>query len=147
MSPPLKNQSINVEAAFVEVAPVVEEAAVEVVEVPSEIVEVVKEPEVEAAIDAFEVAPMVAEVETTLDKMMEPEVEPVIASVILEEVQVPAHPLEAPQAAQTETVPEQSAEETAAKQKTPISQNKRILQLSFSFYFLKSFNFVFVLPF
>ncbi len=114
VEPAIEEPAINVEAAFVEVAPVVEEAAVEVVEVPSEIVEVVKEPEVEAAIDAFEVAPMVAEVETTLDKMMAPEVEPVIASVILEEVQVPAHPLEAPQAAQTETVPEQSAEETAA---------------------------------
>ncbi len=42
--------------------------------------------------------PEIATVETTLDKV----IEPIIESVTLEEAQIPAHPLEAPQGAPTE---------------------------------------------
>ena len=87
---------------------------VEAAEIAPEVVEAPKEPEVEAPIDAFEVAPA-AEVETTLDKVIEPELETIIEPLTVEEVQVPAHPLEAPHAAQTETAQEQNAEEAAAE--------------------------------
>jgi hypothetical protein len=46
---------------------------------------------------------------------MEPAVEPVIESVTVEEVQVPAHPSEAPQAAHTERANEQNESEAAAE--------------------------------
>jgi len=116
VEPAVEEPSINMETAAPEAAPVVEEAAVEVAiaEIVPEVVEAPKEPVVEAPIDAFEVAP-VAEVETTLDKIMTPEVETGIEQVIVEEVQVPAHPLEAPHAAQMETVQEQSENEAAAE--------------------------------
>ena len=74
VEPAIEEPIINTEIAAPEATPVVEEAAVvvEAAEIVPEVVEAPKEPEVEAPIDAFEVAP-VAEVETTLDKVIEPE--------------------------------------------------------------------------
>jgi hypothetical protein len=109
---------INLETPAPEAAHAIEEATavIETSEtVPAEIVETPKEPVVEAPIDAFVVAPETAEVETTLDKVIEPAVETVIDPVIVEEVQVPAHPLEAPQVAQPDATHEQNAEEAAAE--------------------------------
>jgi len=109
---------INIDTPAPEAAPTIEEATavIETSEtVPAEIVEAPKEPVVEAPIDVFVVAPETAEVETTLDKVIEPAVETVIDPVIVEEVQVPAHPLEAPQVAHPETTHEQNAEEAAAE--------------------------------
>jgi hypothetical protein len=118
IEPAIEEPIVNVEAAASETTVVVEEAAVEV-EVseiaPAEVVQETKEPEVESPIEAFEVTPTVAEVETTLDKMIEPAIESAVEPVILEEVQVPVHPLEAPQAAQTETAHEQNENETVAE--------------------------------
>jgi len=74
-----------------------------------------KEPVIEAPLDAFEVTPKAEQIETKLDKVIEPAVEPVIEPVIVEEVQVPAHPSEAPHAAQTETTHEQNESEAAAE--------------------------------
>ena len=54
---------------------------------------------------------------------MEPLIEPIIEPVIVEETTVPAHPLEAPQGAQTEA--EQSSEEAAAATETEDSSEEK----------------------
>ena len=71
----------------------------------------VEEPVVEVPLEVFDITPEPATIDTTLEKLMDPIVEP----VTVEEAQIEAHPLEAPHAAQTEMVHEQSAEETAAE--------------------------------
>ena len=48
-----------------------------------------------------------AQIETTLEKVMEPAIETIIDPVIVEEAIIPAHPLEAPHVAQTEMVAKQ----------------------------------------
>jgi hypothetical protein len=110
-----------VEATAAEPAPVVEQPVAEAETTntaPAEVVaEAPKEPAAVAPLDAFEVAPEAAQIETKLDKVMEPAVEPVIEAVTVEEVQVPAHPLEAPPAAQTETAHQQNESEAAAETK------------------------------
>jgi hypothetical protein len=110
---------INTEETPSEPAPVVEQPSVEAEAThttPTEVVaEAPKEPAVEVPLDAFEVASRAEQIETKLDKVMEPAVEPVIEPVIVEEGQVPAHPLEAPRAAQTETTHEQNESEAAAE--------------------------------
>ena len=102
-------QEITMEASAPE-APAVEQPAIEAetnVTTPEVVSEAAPEKtEVEVSIDSFEV-PQVCTIETTLDKVIEP--------VILEEAQIPAHPSEAPQGAQTETAQCQSAEETATE--------------------------------
>jgi hypothetical protein len=93
------------EAAPAESAPIVEPIAVEapVVAIATEeiVAEAAPEPEqpvVEVPLEVFDVAPEPLTVETTLEKAMCPMME----SVITEEVQIEAHPLEAPHAAQPE---------------------------------------------
>ena len=54
---------------------------------------------------------------------MEPLIEPINEPVIVEETIVPAHPLEAPQGAQTEI--EQSSEEAAAATETEDSSEEK----------------------
>jgi len=82
--------------ASAEIAPAIEQSAVEaesVVTTPEVVAEAAPETvAVEVPIDTFEVA-QAATIETTLDKV----IEPVLETITLEEAQVPAHPLEAPQ--------------------------------------------------
>jgi hypothetical protein len=95
---------INMEEA----APV--EAPTETAAPTEEVAEAIPEqPAVEIPLQDFEVTEQ-APVETTLEKVIEPIIEPLIESITVEESQIPAHPLEAPSQAQTETANEQSAE-------------------------------------
>ncbi len=86
------------------------------------IVEAEPEQPAKVALQDFEVIPEAAAVETTLEKVMEPLNEPVVEPVRVEEATVPAHPLEAPQGAQTEA--EQSSEEAAAAAETEDSNEE-----------------------
>jgi hypothetical protein len=80
--------------------------------------EVIQEqPAVEVPLQDFEVTEP-APVETTLEKV----IEPIMGSVTIEEVQVPAHPLEAPQGAQTDIG--QNHTETAAAEAEDSSKEK-----------------------
>ena len=84
----------------------------------------IEQPEVEAPLQDFEVTEP-AQIETTLEKVMEPSIETLNASVIVEEAIIPAHPMEAPHAAQTEMVAEAQKPQPKPqqKQKTPVKKN------------------------
>ena len=84
------------------------------------VTEAAPEPAVEVPLQAFEVTEQ-APVETTLEKIMEAE-EPVIEPVLVEEVHIPIHPLEAPQQAHSE---EEATETSAADndQTPPTEEN------------------------
>jgi hypothetical protein len=117
--PAPQEPAINTEA----VAPIEQPAVAETANVtPNEvIVEAEPEQPAKVALQDFEVIPEVAAVETTLEKVLEPINEPVVEPVV-EEATVPAHPLEAPQGAQTEA--EQSSEEAAAAAETEDSNEE-----------------------
>ena len=70
----------------------------------------------------FEVTEPV-QIETTLEKVMDPAIETIIDPCIVEEAIIPAHPLEAPHVAQTEMV--QSNEETATANETEDSNEQK----------------------
>jgi hypothetical protein len=117
--PAPQEPAINTEA----VAPIEQPAVAETANVtPNEvIVEAEPEQPAKVALQDFEVIPEVAAVETTLEKVLEPINEPVVEPVV-EEATVPAHPLEAPQGAQTAA--EQSSEEAAAAAETEDSSEE-----------------------
>ena len=98
--------TINVEVAPIEHS-VVEPEKTEIA--PTENIDEsqLEQTEARETLQDFEVIPEVT-VETTLEKAMEPLTEPINESIIVEEITVPAHPLEAPHLGQTEV--EQSAE-------------------------------------
>ena len=105
------------EAAIVDVAPEIIAPAEAVVE---QVMETSPDPVVEAPLQVFEVTEH-APIETTLEKIMEPAIEePIIQSVIVEEVHVPAHPLEAPQQAHSDEMVDM---ETDTVQTTPTDEN------------------------
>ena len=74
----------------------------------------------EAPLQDFEVTEPI-QIETTLEKVMDPSIE-TISSVIVEEAIIPAHPMEAPHAAQTEM--EASAETVTATETEDSSEQK-----------------------
>ncbi len=85
------------------------------------ITEAAPEPAVEVPLQAFEVTEQ-APVETTLEKIMEEaEAQPVIEPVLVEEVHIPAHPLEAPQQAHSE----EKAETCSRQRPNPPNRRKR----------------------
>jgi len=121
--PAPQEPAINMEAA----API-EQTAVEAETADITPTEVITEaepeqPVVKVPLQDFEVIPEAEPIETTLEKVMEPLIEPIIEPVIVEETIVPAHPLEAPQGAQTEA--EQSSEEAAAATETEDSSEEK----------------------
>jgi len=100
-----------------EVTPIIEEAPIIAVEVPTETIattepaveETHEEQVVEAPLQAFEVTEPTT-VETTLEKVLEePAIEPVS---LVEEAHIPAHPLEAPQQAHSELTAEADSDQT-----------------------------------
>ena len=105
----LQEPIVNIEAAPAEPVAVVEQPVVEQpVEVVTEDVTPIEvaveptpeQPAIEVPLQDFEVTEP-AQIETTLEKVMDPAIE-TISSVIVEEAIIPAHPSEAPHAAQTE---------------------------------------------
>ena len=117
--PAPQEPAINTEA----VTPIEQPAVAETANVtPNEvIVEAEPEQPAKVALQDFEVIPETAAVETTLEKVLVPANEPVVEPVV-EEATVPAHPLEAPQGAQTAA--EQSSEEAAAAAETEDSNEE-----------------------
>jgi hypothetical protein len=106
IAPVVEAPVIEATPALVEEAPAVIEAAA-----PTEpLVETVhEEPVVEAPLQAFEVTEPTT-VETTLEKVLEePAIEPVS---LVEEVHIPAHPLEAPQQAHSELIAQADQDQT-----------------------------------
>jgi polyhydroxyalkanoate synthesis regulator phasin len=69
-----------------------------------------EQPAVEVPLQAFEVTEQ-APIETTLEKLMESMIEPATETVIVEEVHVPAHPLEAPHQAPTDATTETESDQ------------------------------------
>ena len=119
--PAPQEPAINMEAVAPIEQPAVEAETANIT--PTEVI-VEAEPEKPAKVPLqdFEVIPEAEPIETTLEKVMEPLNEPVIEPVRVEETPVPAHPLEAPQGAQTEA--EQSNEEAAAATETEDSNEE-----------------------
>ena len=118
--PAPQEPAIIIEAEASEATSAVEQPAVEAETADITPTEVVTEaepeqPEVKVPLQDFEVIPEAEPIETTLEKVMEPLIEPIAQTVIVEETIIPAHPLEAPQGAQTAA--EQSNEEAAAETK------------------------------
>ena len=120
--PALQEPAITMEAAAPIEEPAVEVEAEEIAST-EDISEAEPETEVKVPLQDFEVIAESTPVEITLEKVMEPLIETINASSIVEETIPTAHPLEAPQLGQTETA-EQSSGETATATETEDSSKE-----------------------